>query len=90
MSHLSSFPPSSPAVLQATATPHLAQGTLERARGFARALIENEQLDTGENVWQHADAVAAILAGIGGSEEMQAASYLVYTCPHLNKITDCP
>jgi len=52
---------------------------------FARALIESEQLDTGENVWQHADAVATILAGIGGSEEMQAAAYLVYTCAHLNK-----
>ena len=85
MSHLSTFPLSSPAVLQATATPQLAQGTLERARGFAQALIDNEQLDTGENVWAHAQAVAAILAEIGGSEEMQAASYLVYTCPHLNK-----
>jgi GTP pyrophosphokinase len=85
MSHMSSFPLTSPAVLQATAASHLAQGTLERARGFARALIENEQLDTGEDVWQHADAVAAILARIGGSEEMQAAGYLVYACPHLNK-----
>ena len=85
MSHLSSFPLASPAVLQATANPQLAQGTLERARVFARALIESEQLDTGENVWQHADAVSAILAGIGGSEEMQAAGYLVYACPHLNK-----
>jgi len=85
MSHLSTFPLSSPAVLQATATPHLAQGTLARARAFAQALIDNEQLDTGENVWTHAQAVAAILTEIGGSEEMQAASFLVYTCPHLNK-----
>ena len=85
MSHLSTFPLSSPAVLQATATPQLAQGTLERARSFAQALIDSEQLDTGENVWAHAQAVAAILSEIGGSEEMQAASYLVYTCPHLNK-----
>ena len=77
--------PSSPAVLRATAATQLAQGTLERARSFSRALIESEQLDTAENVWQHADAVSAILAEIGGSEEMQAASYLVYTCPHLNK-----
>ena len=75
----------SPAVLQATATQPVALGTLDRARAFARALIETEQLDTGENIWQHADAVSAILAEIGGSEEMQAASYLVYTCPHLNK-----
>ena len=85
MSHLSTFPLSSPAVLQATATPQLVQGMLERARGFAQALIDNEQLDTGENVWDHAQAVSAILAEIGGSQEMQAASYLVYTCPHLNK-----
>ena len=85
MSHLSTFPLSSPAVLQATATPQLGQGTLDRARSFAQALIDNELLDTGENVWSHAQAVAAILAEIGGSEEMQAASYLAYTCPHLNK-----
>ncbi len=85
MSHMSTFPLASPAVLQATATAELAQGTLERARSFARALIDNEELDTGENIWQHADAVSGILAEIGGSEEMQAASYLVYTCPHLNK-----
>jgi len=85
MSHLSTFPLSSPAVLQATATPQLGQGMLDRARSFAQALIDNEQLDTGENVWSHAQAVAVILAEIGGSEEMQAASYLAYTCPHLNK-----
>ena len=86
MSHLSSLPVlTSAAVLQATATSALAQGTLERARNFARALIETEQLDTGENVWAHAQAVALLLADIGGSEEMQAASYLVYACPHLNK-----
>jgi GTP pyrophosphokinase len=29
--------------------------------------------------------VAAILKSIGGSEVMQAASYLVYACDHLNK-----
>ena len=33
----------------------------------------------------HADAVAAILKAIGGSEAMQAASYLVYACQHLTK-----
>ncbi len=85
MSHTSHFPAASAAVLHATATPELAQGTLERARSFAHALIESERLDTGENVWSHAQAVAAILAEIGGSQEMQAAVYLVYACPHLNK-----
>jgi GTP pyrophosphokinase len=59
--------------------------TLAKARAFAVPLIAGEALDTGENILQHADAVAAILADIGGSLAMQAASYLVYACPHLNK-----
>ena len=58
---------------------------LVRARGFAEPLIAAEALDTGENTLAHADAVAAILKSIGGSEVMQAASYLVYACDHLNK-----
>ncbi|MFM7330173.1 MAG: RelA/SpoT family protein [Brachymonas sp.] len=58
---------------------------LSRARAFAEPLIAHEQLDTGENILAHADAVAAILRSIGGSEAMQAASYLVYACEHLNK-----
>ena len=44
-----------------------------------------QTLDTGENIFAHADAVAAILCDIGGSEAMQAASYLVYVCDYLNK-----
>ena len=59
--------------------------TLAKARAFADPLIAGETLDTGENILVHADAVAAILADIGGSVAMQAASYLVYACPHLNK-----
>ena len=47
-----------------------------RARTFAEPLIAGETLDTGENTLAHADAVARILADIGGSEAMQAASYL--------------
>ena len=58
---------------------------LQRARAFAEPLIAHETLDTGENTLAHADAVAAILHGIGGSEAMQAACYLVYACEHLNK-----
>jgi GTP pyrophosphokinase len=61
---------------------------LERARAFAEPLIASEALDTGENTFAHADAVAAILRSIGGSEAMQAASYLVYACEHLNKPED--
>ncbi|MGV0985480.1 MAG: RelA/SpoT family protein [Limnohabitans sp.] len=62
--------------------------TLARARTFAEPLISGESLDTGENILTHADAVATILAEIGGSAQMQAASYLVYACPHLNKPED--
>ncbi|MCB8747671.1 bifunctional (p)ppGpp synthetase/guanosine-3',5'-bis(diphosphate) 3'-pyrophosphohydrolase [Rhodoferax sp. U2-2l] len=58
---------------------------LVRARAFAEPLLSCETLDTGENTLAHADAVAVILKDIGGSEAMQAASYLVYTCDHLNK-----
>ncbi len=58
---------------------------LARARAFAEPLLASETLDTGENILAHADAVAAILHSIGGSEAMQAASYLVYACDHLNR-----
>ena len=60
-------------------------GALARARAFAEPLLSSETLDTGENILAHADAVAAILKTIGGSEAMQAACYLVYACDHLNK-----
>ena len=58
---------------------------LSRARAFAEPLIASETLTTGENTLVHADAVAAILKAIGGSEAMQAATYLVYACQHLTK-----
>ena len=60
-------------------------GALARARAFAEPLLASELLDTGENVLAHADAVAGILKNMGGSAAMQAASYLVYACDHLNK-----
>jgi GTP pyrophosphokinase len=58
---------------------------LARARAFAEPLIAGETLDSGENTLAHADAVAAILRSLGGSEAMQAASYLVHACVHLNR-----
>lgn len=58
---------------------------LARARVFAEPFIAGEILDTGENTLAHADAVAQILKSMGGSEAMQAASYLVYASSHLNK-----
>jgi GTP pyrophosphokinase len=58
---------------------------LARSRAFAQPLLAGRQLDTGEPIVEHADGVAAILHGLGGSPAMQAASYLVYACDHLNK-----
>ena len=79
-------PPAVPQLMAATAhrLPEQANA-LARARTFAEPLLAGEVLDTGENVLAHADAVADILKRIGGSEAMQAASYLGYTCDHLNK-----
>ncbi|QRI88720.1 bifunctional (p)ppGpp synthetase/guanosine-3',5'-bis(diphosphate) 3'-pyrophosphohydrolase [Delftia lacustris] len=42
-------------------------------------------MESGENTMAHADAVAAILKTIGGSETMQAAIYLVHASVHLNR-----
>jgi GTP pyrophosphokinase len=77
-----------PPVMLATADDNGDSGPsdiLEKARTFAVPLIAGEILDTGENILAHADAVAQILKDIGGSSAMQAATYLVYACPHLNK-----
>ena len=76
----------SPAVLAVTLQdlPDQPQA-LQRARAFAEPLLSGELLDTGEDALVHADASAQILAGIGGSEAMQAACYLVYACEYLNK-----
>ena len=66
----------------------ITQATLESAKVFAEPFLRNATLETGENAWLHAQAVSQILLDIGGSEAMQAASYLVYTCEHLNKPLD--
>ncbi len=58
---------------------------LERARALAEPLLAGRLLDTGEPIMDHADGVAGILQGLGGSSAMQAAAYLVYACDHLNK-----
>ena len=73
-------------LLAATAQDVVGQDqALLRARAFAQPLLLGEMLDTGEDILEHADAVALILREIGGSEAMQAASYLVYACDHLAK-----
>ena len=58
---------------------------LVRARAFAEPLLDGELLDTGEDALAHADAVAAILQGIGAAPAMRAAAYLVYAGDYLNK-----
>ncbi|MEO8807626.1 MAG: bifunctional (p)ppGpp synthetase/guanosine-3',5'-bis(diphosphate) 3'-pyrophosphohydrolase [Burkholderiaceae bacterium] len=58
---------------------------LERARAFAEPLLTGQVLDTGEDALAHADAVAAILLGIGAAPSMRAAAYLVYAADYLNK-----
>jgi GTP pyrophosphokinase len=82
-----STPQALPELITATTAQSLPEQAhaLARARAFAEPLLACETLDTGENTLAHADAVAAILKTIGGSEAMQAASYLVYACDHLNK-----
>ena len=83
----SSFdPPLAPSVLAVAqqgvlTTPE----SLTRARAFAEPLLADAVLDTGENILAHADAMVAILDSMGGSQAIQAASYLVYASEHLNK-----
>ena len=60
-------------------------GLILRARAFAEPLFVGECLDTGESTLVHADGVAALLRGVGGSEVLQAASYLVYATAYLQK-----
>ena len=77
--------PVAPLIVVTSQTLPEQENALIRARAFAEPLIADENLATGENALAHADAVAAILKVIGGSEAMQAASYLVHACMHLNK-----
>jgi len=62
-----------------------ADDILIRARAFAEPFLSGEILDTGENLLVHADAVVAILDSMNSGDDVKAASYLVYTCPHLSR-----
>ncbi|NBX54603.1 MAG: bifunctional (p)ppGpp synthetase/guanosine-3',5'-bis(diphosphate) 3'-pyrophosphohydrolase [Betaproteobacteria bacterium] len=64
------------------------EGLLERARALAQPLLVGETFDGAENNWQHAQAMAHILSGLGGSATLQAACYLVYACDHLSQPAD--
>ena len=61
------------------------EDVLLRARAFAEPFLAGESLDTGENMLAHADAVVAILETMNSGNDVKAASYLVYTCPHLSR-----
>ncbi|MDR2991958.1 MAG: HD domain-containing protein, partial [Burkholderiaceae bacterium] len=78
---------SSAAVLAASARDEPAQaGLRDKARAFAAPLLSGLLTRAaGENVLDHADAVAHILAHIGGSETMQAAAYLTYASGQLSR-----
>ena len=86
-------PPTSPArpLLPAAPTaeappPHWPEGSLPaQARAFAAPLICSENFTSGENMLEHADGVARILADIGSPEDMQAAAYLVYASDQLSR-----
>lgn len=58
---------------------------IERARAFAEPLLTDRVLETGEEALAHADAVNAILQGIGAAPSMRAAIYLVYAGDCLTK-----
>ena len=60
----------------------VAEDILVRARAFAEPFLSGEYLDTGENMLEHADAVASILDTMSSGNDVKAASYLVYACPH--------
>ncbi|MDR2128496.1 MAG: HD domain-containing protein, partial [Burkholderiaceae bacterium] len=60
------------------------QGLRARARAFAEPLIASEYTLSGENLLEHADALADILDNVGASQTMQAAAYLSYASKELN------
>ena len=76
----------SAAMLAASAGEEPAQaGLREKARAFAVPLLSGLTTVAGEGGLGHADATVRILAGIGGSETMQAAVYLAYASAQLHR-----
>ena len=74
--------------LEDSAAGEAAQAKLQRARAFAEPLLKGRCLDTGEDAWEHACAVAEALAGIGADAWLQAAVFLVYAGEHLQRPED--
>ncbi len=58
---------------------------LQRSAAFAEPLLAHQLLASGERAIDHARAMAAIVADIGGSTAMQSACYLVYAAEYLTQ-----
>jgi len=78
-------PTPAPQALPVTEAGQVSQALVEKARVFAQPLLSGQQLPTGEPLAHHAQGVADLVAGIGGTTDMQAAVYLAYACDQLNK-----
>ncbi len=64
------------------------QELIQKTKGFAEPLLAELVLTNGERALDHAHSVVEIIQNIGGSEELKAASYLVFVCDQLNKPMD--
>jgi GTP pyrophosphokinase len=78
-------PGGAPLIVSLADVPSAEGAALHRARAFAEPLLGGRALDTGEDAFEHADGVAAILESIGAAPSLQAAAYLVYAGDHLHK-----
>ena len=56
-----------------------------RARAYAEPHLRGQPLETGEDTLAHADAVAALLVGIGSAAELRAAVYLTYAADYIDQ-----
>ena len=74
-----------PTVAEPATPAQASTNALERARAFAEPLLRGRVLDTGEDAFDHAEGVAAVLKSIGGAPALQAAAYLVYAGDFLQR-----
>ncbi len=74
-----------PTVAEPATPAQASSNALERARAFAEPLLRGRVLDTGEDAFDHAEGVAAVLKSIGGAPALQAAAYLVYAGDFLQR-----
>jgi len=74
-----------PPVPQPATPAQASTNALERARAFAEPLLRGRVLDTGEDAFDHAEGVAAVLKAIGGAPALQAAAFLVYAGDFLQR-----